>query len=239
VLTTAEVALLDVVDNGGTRLLGLRRLRGTDFRATGTYQEFPVDFNYTDAGTYGLEFRTWFRSTADLYLDRVLILGYPVNVAPGAQWRLTPGEGLKTVTVKFIDGAGNVSADLTTTVTLSDTSPPAGWRDFAPEWWGGENGPTCTVRVFDEISGLNVDSGRYRFSTDGGASWSDWLVAACTGISTTVEMQTVTAPGVDFGQPRATANHIQFQVADMKGYTSTATYTVRSRIIYLPLVVRI
>ncbi len=56
---TTEVAMLDVVDSGGTRLLGLRRLRGTDFCAANTYQEFAVDFDYTDAGTTGLEFR-WF-----------------------------------------------------------------------------------------------------------------------------------------------------------------------------------
>jgi hypothetical protein len=171
VTTTTEVAMLDVVDNAGTRLLGLRRLRGTDFRAAGAYQEFPVDFNYTDAGSFGLEFRTAFRSTADLYLDRVLIVGYPVSVATNAQWRLTPGEGLKTVTIKFIDGAGNVSTDLTRTVTLSDTSPPTGWRDFAYEWWNGGSALTCTVRVLDEISGLNVGSARHRFSTDGGLSF--------------------------------------------------------------------
>jgi hypothetical protein len=238
VTTTAEVATLDVVDNAGTRVLGLRRLRGTDFRAPDTYQEFPVDFNYTDTGTFGLEFRTAFRSTADLYLDRVLIVGYPINVANSAKWRLTPGEGLKTVTVKFIDGAGNVSGDLTTTVTLSDTTAPTGWRDFAPEWWDGGSLPTCTIRVFDEISGLNVDSARYRFSTDGGVSWSDWLVATCTGISGTTEIQTITASSVPFGQPRATANRIEFQIADVKGHTSTAIYTVRSRILYLPLIMK-
>ncbi|MBL7064466.1 MAG: SpoIID/LytB domain-containing protein [Anaerolineae bacterium] len=246
VITTAEIAMLDVVDNGGARILGLRRLRGTDLSAADTYQEFPVDFNYTDAGTAGLEFRTAFRSTADLYLDRVLIVGYPISVATSVQWRLTPGEGLKTVTVKFIDGAGNVSADLTRTVMLSDTSPPTGWRDFAPEWWSGGNPPTCTVRILDEISGLNVDSACYRFSTDGGASWSDWLVATCTDISGTTEMQTITAPSVPFGGaqgkpfgwPRETANRIEFQIADMKGYTSTAIYTVRSRILYLPLVMK-
>ena len=236
VITTAEVAMLDVVDNGGTRLLGLRRLRGTDFRASDTYQEFPVDFNYTDTGTAGLEFRTAFRSTADLYLDRVLIVGYPTNVVTTVQWRLAPGEGLKIVTVKFIDGAGNVSADLTSTVTLSDTSPPTGWRDFA--WWRGGSTITATVCVLDEISGLNVDSAHYRFSTDGGEAWSDWDTATCTGISGTAEIQTITASGVPFGQSRETANRIEFQIADMKGYTSTAIYTVRSRLFYLPLVMK-
>jgi Tol biopolymer transport system component len=239
VTTTAEVAMLDVVDNAGKRVLGLRRLRGTDFRAANTYQEFAVDFNYTDAGTSGLEFRTAYRATADLYLDRVLIVGYPISIATSAQWRLTPGEGLKVITVKFIDGAGNVSADLIRTVTLSDTSPPTGWRDFAPEWWDGGSAPTCTVRVFDEISGLNVDGALYRYSTDGGLSWRDWTPATCTGISGTVELQTITASAVPFDQPRHTDNRIEFQIADMKGYTSSMSYTVRSHwYMYLPLITK-
>jgi WD40 repeat protein len=224
--TTTSIATLDVVDDGGERILGLRRLRGTDFRAAGTYQEFPVDLHYPDAGDMGLEFRTAFYATADLYLDRVLVVGYPTGITTTAQWPLTPGEGLKTVTVKFIDGAGNVSADLTRTVTL-DASPPTGWQDFAPEQWDGGPLPTCTVRVRDEVSGLDVDSARYRFSTDGGASWSDWLTAMCTGISGTTEVQTVTTPAVPFGLPRTPSNRIQFQVADMAGFTSTAAYVVR------------
>ena len=239
VTTTAEVAMLDVVDNAGQRILGLRRLRGTDFRAANTYQEFPVDFNYTDAGTAGLEFRTAYRATADLYLDRVLIVGYPISLATSAQWRLTPGEGLKVITVKFIDGAGNVSADLIRTVGLSDTSPPTGWRDFAPEWWDGGSAPTCTVRVFDEISGLDLESARYRYSTDGGQSWSEWTPATFSRDNGTTEIQTITASAVPFGQPRHTDNRIEFQIADMKGYTSTMSYTLRSHwYIYLPLVVK-
>lgn len=238
VLTSNEVAMLDVVDGAGTRLLGLRRLRGTDFRAADTYQEFPVDFNYTSVGSAGLEFRTAFRSTADLYLDRVLVVSYPVSVTHSVEWRLSPGEGPKIVTVKFIDGAGNVSADLTRTVTLSDTSPPTGWQDFAPEWGNGGSSPTWTVRVFDDISGLNVDSARYRFSTDGEASWGDWRAARCTGISGTTEIQTITASRVSFDQPWETGNHIEFCIANMKGYTSTVTYSVRSRIQYLPLVLQ-
>jgi hypothetical protein len=226
VATTTEIATLDVVDNGGERLLGLRRLHGTDFRAADTYQEFPVDFNYADVGTAGLEFRIAFYAAADLYLDRVLVVGYPVEFAVSARWRLTPGEGLKTVTVKFVDGAGNVSADLTRTVTL-DVSPPTDWQDFVPAQWDGGPSPTCTVRVHDEASGLDVDSARYRFSTDGGASWSDWFTATCTGISGTTEVQTITTPAVPFGLPRTPSNRVQFRVADVAGITSTATYVVR------------
>ena len=226
VTTTAEVAMLDVVDNGGERVYGLRRVRGTDFREADAYQEFSVDLNYLDAGTNGLEFRTAFRATADLYLDRVLVVGYPVDFAVSTQWQLTPGEWIKTVTVKFIDGAGNVSANLIRRVTV-DASPPVGWQGFVPEQWDGGPPPTCTVRVRDETSGLNVGSARYRFSTDGGASWSEWAAAPCTGISGTTGVQTITAAAVPFGFPRTPSNRIQFRIADVAGLTSTATYIVR------------
>jgi len=234
--TTDEVAKLDVVDNRGERILGLRRLRGTDFREADTYQEFAVDLNYTDPGDIdGLEFRTAFRATADLCLDRVLIVGYPLSLAPSTRWRLTAGEGQKDVTIKFIDGAGNVSADLTRTVAV-DVSPPMGWRDFTPRWWSGGDAPTCTVRVLDQISGLDVDSARYRFSTDGGLSWSDWATAACTGISGTTDVQTITAFDVPFGEPRAADNHVEFKIADMMGHTGSMSFTVRGRPVYLPLI---
>jgi hypothetical protein len=228
VTTTTELATLEVMDDGGARLLGIRRLRGIDFRTAGVYQEFPVDFHYGGTGETDPELRTTFRAAADLYLDRVLVVSYPVAYAGSAQWQLTPGEGLKMVTVKFIDGAGNVSADVTTTITLRvDTSPPTGWQDFAPEQWDGGPPPTCTVRVFDAGSGLNVDSARYRFSTDGGGTWSDWFTATCTGISGTTEVQTVTAAAVPFDLPRTGLNQVQFRIADVGGLTSTSTYIVR------------
>lgn len=236
--TTAEVATLDVVDDAGVRLLGLRRLRGTDFRAAGVYQEFPVDLIYDEAGTAGLEFRTAFRSTADLYLDRVLIVSYPVPLADSTQWRLPPGGGLKTVTVKFIDGAGNVSADLTRTVFISDTRPPTGWQGFVVEWGEGWEAFTSTVGVFDEFSGLNVDSARYRLSVDGGLSWGDWTPAACTGLSATVDVQTVTASAVPLSQSQEISGYIQFQIADMHGNIGATTYRVHRWTVYLPLVTR-
>jgi hypothetical protein len=226
VTNTAEIATLDVVDNGGERSLGLRRLRGTDFRVADAYQEFPVDFSYPETGTMGLEFRVAFRATGDLYLDRVLVVGYPVDFAPGVSWRLSPGEGNKTITIKFIDGAGNVSADLTRTIIL-DAEPPTDWQDFEPEQWDGGPPPTCTVRVRDAVSGLDVNSARYRFSTDGGVAWSEWTTATCTGISGTTEVQTITAQAVPFGLPRTPSNRIQFRIADTAGFSSTVIYTVR------------
>ncbi|MFQ5885849.1 MAG: N-acetylmuramoyl-L-alanine amidase, partial [Anaerolineae bacterium] len=45
------------------------------------------------------------------------------------EWALSPGEGVKTVGVRFRDGAGNRSPVYTDTITL-DMTPPGGWSDF-------------------------------------------------------------------------------------------------------------
>jgi hypothetical protein len=111
VTTTGEIARLDVVDNGGQRVLGLLRLRGIDFRESNVYQEFGVDLNYTDRGTLGLEFRTYFTGVADLALDRVLVVTYPEPYQDTITMQLAEGETLGSLRMKFIDGAGNVSAD--------------------------------------------------------------------------------------------------------------------------------
>lgn len=109
--TSKEVAMLDVVQNGGSDLLGLKRLRGTDFRSANAYQEFYVDFNFAGAPIQGLEFRVAYRATASIWLDRILLVSYPVSYSTTAKWSLDPGNGLKSVVAKFIDGAGNVSSD--------------------------------------------------------------------------------------------------------------------------------
>ncbi len=118
VTTTAEVAILDVVDNYGQSLLGLLRLRGIDFREPNVYQEFGVDldYNYDPSGTPGLEFRTYFTGIADLALDRVMVLTYP---EPYQQGISLDAEEIQDLRVKFIDGGGNVSADsIPTPLTL-------------------------------------------------------------------------------------------------------------------------
>lgn len=118
VLTTEVAAILDVVDHTTDsqgryvlRQLGLLHLRGIDFRESNLYQEFSVDFNYTDQGSLGLEFRTYFTGVTDLTLDRVLVVSYPEPYQDGITLQLAEGETLGSLRIKFIDGAGNVAAD--------------------------------------------------------------------------------------------------------------------------------
>jgi hypothetical protein len=111
VTTTSEIARLDVVDNLGNRVLGLLPLRGIDFETPNTYHEFGVDIYYPNVGDHGLEFRTYFHGTADLVLDRVIIVGYPQN---GSELitELSPGESMEDLIVKLLDVAGNISSDM-------------------------------------------------------------------------------------------------------------------------------
>ncbi|MFQ6000910.1 MAG: N-acetylmuramoyl-L-alanine amidase, partial [Anaerolineae bacterium] len=83
------------------------------------------------------------------------------------EWTLSPGEGVKTVGVRFRDGAGNRSPVYTDTIVL-DMTPPGGWSDFKS--WGQS---AALVKVSDELSGLDRKSAEYSLSVDGD-SWGEW-----------------------------------------------------------------
>ena len=97
-----EVARLEVLGNG--TLIGVHRLYGADFRATGLYQEFHVDFDYQAANP--LIFRLTFQDAADIWLDRIMVTEYPIAYTP------TPTYSQSNFRLKLIDGAGNISSDL-------------------------------------------------------------------------------------------------------------------------------
>lgn len=131
VTTTDEIALLDVVTDGGTNELGLKSIHGTDLKNANEYQEFYVEFYYTGFTTNGLEFRVAYRATASLWLDRILVVNYPIAYATTTPWTLTNGEGTKRVLGKFVDGAGNVSADAVSTLFYGQNPPPT----LTPRQW--------------------------------------------------------------------------------------------------------
>lgn len=56
----------------------------------------------------------------------------PTPYATSVSWWLTPGNGTKTVHVKFVDAAGNVSAPVTDTITLKTTDAVAPTAPGAP-----------------------------------------------------------------------------------------------------------
>jgi hypothetical protein len=123
-----------------------------------------------------------------------------------------------------------------------DTTPPT-FGDFHPrEVVTTTRAPTCTIVVSDVTSGLDVNSAFYKYSTDGGGYWSDWITATCTGLTGTVEPQLVTATGVPFEQNGSTRNLIQFRISDVAGHSaSSVVHSVSISVpytFYLPLIAK-
>jgi len=111
------------------------------------------------------------------------------------------------------------NADLVSgTPSTTDTVSPNGWAGATASPRGSKN-PTVTIRVSDGGSGLAVASAKYRYSTNGGTTWSAWRTASCTGTNGTTAAQTVRAASVPFGSINSTKNRIQFQVKDVAGNT--------------------
>lgn len=129
--TTKELALLDVVVDGGAQVLGLKRVRGVDLKAANEYQEFYVDFYYEGFSTTAPEFRVAYRANASLWLDRILVTRYPIPFSTTTTWQLSDGVGAKRVIAKFADGAGNVSPDSSKTVFFDPNPHPA----LTPRAW--------------------------------------------------------------------------------------------------------
>ncbi len=239
VTTTDEVAFLEVIDNGDCyfandnspgctgnqfKRLGMKRVRGVDFRQTGSYQEFFVDFKVT--GIIGeLEFPLWHRGTSDLWYDRVMVTSYPTTVTASLNWTLVPGDGQRTAQVRYTDRAGNISPEYAVT-TLVDSVPPS-FVTANPLPWYRTTSPTVTVTARDLGSGLNLSTAQYKYSLDGGLTWNppDWLSATTAGQGG-VNTATLTAPAVPFGQNAATANRVKFRVDDLSGRQSETVYTV-------------
>lgn len=239
VMTTSEVAFLEVIDNGDCyfpndntpgctgnqfKRLGMKRVRGVDFRQTGSYQEFFVDFKVS--GVIGkLEFPLWHRGTSDLWYDRVMVTSYPTTVTASLNWTLEPGDGQRTAQVRYTDRAGNISPEYAVT-TVVDSVPPS-FVTANPLPWYRTTSPTVIVTARDLGSGLNLSTAQYKYSLDGGLTWNppDWLSATTAGQGG-VNTATLTAPAVPFGQNAATANRVKFRVDDLGGRQSETVYTV-------------
>ena len=209
--SASQVARLDVVDKEGQRIHQERSLECRDFPLAGRYTEFPLPFSYVSYGGTcqnvgvddGLEFRTWFSSQADLYLDRVQLFTAPEPYSPSLALTLPEGEGRKEIAVRYLDQAGNPSAVYTAT-TLLDMTPPV--------WLGGGGSGYALVR--DSLSGLDVSSAQYARSGDG-QTWDDWLPARIDAF------QGATGPVLVYGDADG-ACFIRFRLGDRAGNLSTS-----------------
>ena len=184
---SATVADLDVADTGGARTLGGPRVVvGSEFTSTSAYHLFRVPFSYPGAGSTcqgsgndGVDLRTRFKSTCDMWLDRVAILTAPQPFATQADFTLPAQDGQHLVEVRYVDAAGNVSPTYTRTVTLDRTAPR----------WGQPS--AAGVPVSDSLAGMAAAA--YYATSEDGTSWGTWVPVmvqlAADGLSGSIPAQ--------------------------------------------------
>jgi hypothetical protein len=103
-----------------------------------------------------------------------------------------------------------------------DFAPPGLWFPFGPTGWvSATQSPSCNTSVADSQSGLDVSTAQYSYTKDGGAQWSDWLNAICSGTDATTSTQQMTTPPIPFGES-ASANVIRYRLCDMAGNCGTS-----------------
>lgn len=203
-----QLANLDVSDSQGHHIYASRSLLGIDFAQDYVYQEFRLDLLSYGSGSSscdgaeedGLEFRTQFLGSGDLYLDRVTVFGAPQSLTSPLTWQVRREEGPQTVIVRFLDVWGN-SGDCAVTVKLDMT---------APEWSSYQ---TDSVVVQDALSGLDTASAMYARSLDGGTIWEPWqpiTLTASPGITLPVKLSASQEP----------TTRVRFRIRDLVGNVS-------------------
>jgi len=90
-------------------------------------------------------------------------------------WTLTPGDGAKTVSVRYLDAAGNLSTARTDQITLDTTIPTGSIVINSGAAWANTTTVTLTLSCTDTGSGC----GQVQFSNDG-ATWSALQTYAAT-----------------------------------------------------------
>ncbi len=140
-----------------------------------------------------------------------------------------PASGnFRHVAFGHIDRDGN--PDLLSTQTsggvrlwsASDAAAPTITPYRATLWINSTQSPVLTAKVIDSGRGIDIASGGYRYSTNGGGSWSGWLAAAVSGENASTKEQIITTPAVPFSQDSQTLNVVEFRASDLGANQGTA-----------------
>ena len=99
--------------------------------------------------------------------------------ASSRAFELSPGDGVKTVYVRFRDTAGNTTGSYNDTISL-DTTPPTGWFTVN----GGAKETSSNV-----VTVKNYVTGATKYRVDTGAGYGAWTPYAASF--------TLTLPGTD------------------------------------------
>lgn len=155
------IARLDVTDNEGETILGLRDIRLGDFQPqtfNEGYTPIAVDFHIFEP-PHGLEFRAAWYGNETLALDQVEIWTYPIlaqNGTFGTDLHLGNGFGERSLAVKGFDQAGNVSVPSTQALVTVDLTPPQLQNMLIPNGIISGTPLTITANVIDPFSGLDA-----------------------------------------------------------------------------------
>ena len=119
----------------------------------------------------------------------------------------------------------SVGASVAPASLLAILLDQASW-DLLPEDWVGK--PTMVSATAIDSDGLQEATAEYRFSTDGGSLWSDWLSDTTlehhSPVSTTVYLTATIASLVD----SETANQVEFRITDLgDSVESSPAHTVK------------
>ncbi|MCB0188578.1 MAG: hypothetical protein KDE31_30115, partial [Caldilineaceae bacterium] len=161
------IARLDVADDEGRRLLGLRDLTAADFRDNTSYHPIAVDFHLFDAPK-GVEFRVAWAGRVGLALDRVEVWQLPDaliksdntnNVEQNAVQTTTTAQFIwpvvhpsvltvansytRTLFVRATDDTGNLSPVADYALSIADNRAPTFGQTMEPPGWVA--GPEVTV----------------------------------------------------------------------------------------------
>lgn len=107
--SASEVARISV--KGGGTEYGPLVLKGTDFAASNTYQEFPIAFTFHDnPDDVFLFFNFWRSGQVDFYVDGVYIFTAPQSVQSPLTWTV-PGGNYRGggIWLRYTDDAGDFS----------------------------------------------------------------------------------------------------------------------------------
>lgn len=161
---------LDVVTADGTTLLGMRAVRGIEFRSANTYQEYPVDFHLFEwqGPTGPVVFRVRAYGRAEIALERVLITEYPRPLTSPFQWDLPQRPGRHTLIAKATTPTGFVTPDHPLTLTLRMPRPPL-TITLTPPYTGWITSPlTLQGRVTTAVAAPDLTTFAYRYTTPHG-----------------------------------------------------------------------
>lgn len=155
------IARLDVSDDEGKTILGMRDIRVSDFQRQtfdDEYTPIAVDFHVFDPPN-GLEFRVAWHGNETLALDQVQIWTYPTpaqNDEFHTDLHLGNGFGERSLAVAGFDSAGNVSDSSMQTLVTIDLAPPQLQNIVIPNEIISGTQLTITANAIDPFSGIDA-----------------------------------------------------------------------------------